>query len=525
MRALLHMTKTRRNVLLLFVFTVLSLIGLVRLISYNSEKRRLGEFELQQNYKVVQNIGQIRSSLGETESFLQSFMLTGDPQWKASLSTTHDRVLKILSETAVMESDPMQQHKFSLIKKALEQKIAFQQTVVAADSITPELTAAMGFFGLNRRLTMRIQSPLDLLNEREQLLLRRNTESIRSAAIQAKFITIFSAVFVYMLILYALWQLRNQVRPGPAVKMEEETEDALQSQSTKIQAGFRGVFPMHDNRNDQVRRQQTTGIVRVLWSKDDLEENFGHIAAKMDEHEKEFTQVDRLIAAAIPEESDAMPEWKAAGLPEALTLHIEDHDHYLGQAVNANYYQPGPVYNRLPGYLPAGSSSFRVTPAPVITSPDFGRLPSQEAPGFKLSELIKEVLNPFYAQAEEKNIRLLHTIDLAIPNFLSGDAKKLRNILHSILDNAMRFTYKGYIQLTITGLNIQAEQAEIAFSIADTGRGIDSDQIQDLLHGTGSKLPALYHAKKLAESQQSQLMIHSTEEDGTVCCMIGTYRL
>jgi sensor histidine kinase YesM len=73
-------------------------------------------------------------------------------------------------------------------------------------------------------------------------------------------------------------------------------------------------------------------------------------------------------------------------------------------------------------------------------------------------------------------------------------------------------------------MNTTGDQAEIAFSVADTGKGLDAEQLNDLLHGTGSKVPALYHARKLAESQQSQLMIHSTEEDGTVCCFIGCYR-
>lgn len=526
MRSLLHTASTRRNVLLLSVAMILSLIGLLKLISNNNEKRKTGEAEIRQSYKVLQNIESIRSSVGETENFIQSFMLTGDKQWKNSLSAVQDRMLKQLDETAALETDQMQQHKFNMIRLAIQQKISFQQTVINADSITPEFTAAMGFHGLNKRLTQRIQSPLSLISERQQLLLQRKTDQIESASVHARFITIFSAAFIYMLILAALWHLRNQVQLGPAVKMEEDDLsfdhlDHNRAVSGK-QPGFKGVFPINDGKDENFRRHEGTGIVRVLWSKAELEENFGYLSEKM----KEFEEKEPEVAVEELVAEEAIPGWKAAGLPEELTLHFDKgNDHFLGHAVNANYYQAGPVYNRQTSSYPSGAPAmYRVLPAPGIPGKDMGWLPTQGSPGFDLQELIKQVLQPFYAQADEKNIRLLHTIDPAIPGFLSGDAKKLRNILHSVLENAMRFTFKGYIQLTIQGMHIHNDQAEIAFSVADTGKGLDTEQLNDLLHGTGSKVPALYHAKKLAESLQSQLMIHSSEEDGTVCCFMGCYR-
>lgn len=525
---MLHTASIRRKVLLLSVVTILSLIGILKLISYNNEQRTIGETELRQSYKVLQNIESIRTSIGETETLIQSYMLTGDKQWKNSLSSAYARMLKTLDETATLETDLMQQHKFSMIKQAIQQKIAFQQTIISADSITPEFTAAMGFHGLNKRLSQRIQTPLSLSNERQQLLLQRKTDTIESASIHAKFITIFSAVFVYMLILAALWHLRNQVQPGPAAKMGEENEQSFDHFDhnravSGRQSGFKGVFPITDGKDEKYRRQEGTGIVRVLWSKAELEENFGYLSTKME-------QLEQLQTAAATAEllaEEAVPDWKVAGLPEELTLHFDQgNDHFLGHAVNANFYQSGPVYNRQTSTYPSGGPAmYRVLPSPGIPGTDMTWLPAQEQPGFDLHDLVKQVLQPFYAQADEKNIRLLHTIDPSIPGFLSGDAKKLRNILHSILENAMRFTFKGYIQLTITTMNLNGDQAEIAFSVADTGKGLDAEQLHDLLHGNGSKVPALYHAKKLAESQQSQLMIHSTEEDGTVCCFMGSYRV
>lgn len=490
MKSLFYNVKTRRNVFVLFLFTILSLVLMVKLISYNSERRITGELELQRSYKVIQNIESIRSSIAETESLLQSYLLTGDQQWKKNLSGAHGRMIRMLEETATLEADPMQQNKIMLVKQALQNKITFQQNIMKADSISPEMKQEMGYHGLNRRLTTRIQSPLSLLTERQELLLQRRADANTDEANYAKFLTIFSAIFIYVFILFALWLLRKQVQPGPAIKMVEEKNETAglykedHNISPALSSGFHGVFSIHEGYRKDTNDTERTGIVRVLWTKQELDKNFGATA-------------------------------------DVLHLHRET-DHYLGHAVNAHYFQPGPSLNRLPnGHIP-GITSFNLHPVPY--SPGTS-LPSQEQPGFQLAELVQSILASFYSEAEEKNIRLLHTVDPAIPNTLSGDAEKLRKILNGLLENAMRFTFKGYVQLTISGMKITAEQAEIAFSVADTGKGIDADKMQNLLYGDGTQLPVLAHARKLVESQQNQMMIHSTEEDGTVCCFTSCFRL
>lgn len=522
MRSLLYTAGTRRYMLLLSLCTLLSLAGLLKLISHNNEKRKAGDAALQQSNLVLENIERIRTITTETESFLQSYLLTGNQQWKTSYGDAHERLQHMLEQTAAMEDDAMQQQKFRLLKQALEQKTAFHNAVIATDYASSEATAAIGFAELNKRLTQRVQSPLNLIAERQQLLIQRRTDEIESAATHASFVTIFLAVLVYTLILAALWQHRNRVQPGPVscVNGDEKEVDAFLNELTKNRAGFRGVFSI-SGREDNERRQEGSGIVRLLWSKAELEKNFGYNAAKLKEQE---------AAIALAEEEaiadQAVPEWKAAGWPEQLTLHFnQGNDQHLGHAVNANFYHSGPMYNR-PGdsYLPGGASSFRVMP--II--PDAGiresqRSPLQEQQAFELGELIKKVLQPFYAKAEDKNIRLLHSVDPGIAQFLFGDEKRLKNILHCMLEHAMRTTCKGYIQLTVKALSTSSGQAEIAFSVADTGRGLDSEQMDDFLRGRGSKVPTLYHAKKLAEAAQSQLSVHSTEEDGTVCCFIGKF--
>lgn len=534
MKSILHTVKTRRNVLLLFIFTVLSQVFFFKLITYNSEKRMISELELQRSYKVIQDIESIRYSIAETESVIQSYLLTGDHQWKASLAGIHSRIFRVLDETTGLEADDMQQKKLALVKNAIHNKIAFQQKVMAADSITPALMGDMAYHGINRRLTVRIQSPLGLMADRQQLLVQRRADASTETANQARLLTIFYAAFIYLFILYALWKLRAQVQqPGPAAKSAngEEATIAQFTQennfSSSAQSGFRGVFRISDGFKEDNQPEQRAGVVRILWRRAELPVNEATDNEEfVVEEELMFALENELAFARKADQShdQAIPAWKAAGLPEELTMHFNNgHDHFLGHAVNSHYFQPGPVFNRLPNsYIPAGDLSYRVDPVPLLPKSPATRLPSQERPGFQLAELVQSVLAPLYAQAEEKNIRLLHTLDPAIPGSLPGDEERLRKILNGLLENALRFTYKGYIQLTITALNITSEEAEIAFSVADTGKGIDPERMHDLLNGSDNHGLAL--AKKLVELGQNQMMIHSTPEDGTVCCFTDTFK-
>lgn len=89
-----------------------------------------------------------------------------------------------------------------------------------------------------------------------------------------------------------------------------------------------------------------------------------------------------------------------------------------------------------------------------------------------LSTLIRQLEAMFQAQAIAKNIEFKVVFQTSIPQFVSVDEKRLRQVLLNLLSNAIKFTHQGMVELFINYRNQVA-----CFVIKDTGVGIaEADQ-------------------------------------------------
>lgn len=82
---------------------------------------------------------------------------------------------------------------------------------------------------------------------------------------------------------------------------------------------------------------------------------------------------------------------------------------------------------------------------------------------------IKELIN---YQAHSKNLEINYIIDENVPKYIWVDYIRLKQVLINLLTNAVKFTQKGKIDLTISALEIQKSQTLLRFSVKDTGIGI-----------------------------------------------------
>jgi PAS domain S-box-containing protein len=115
---------------------------------------------------------------------------------------------------------------------------------------------------------------------------------------------------------------------------------------------------------------------------------------------------------------------------------------------------------------------------------DFTKIESGKAGSetyqFSLKKLLNDLEIIFAYPAECKGIDFLIEVQENVPAMLNGDGISLRHILQNLLDNALKFTEKGEVVLTVSAAIISEAGVKLKFSVRDTGFGIESDIIDNI---------------------------------------------
>jgi two-component system, sensor histidine kinase and response regulator len=97
-----------------------------------------------------------------------------------------------------------------------------------------------------------------------------------------------------------------------------------------------------------------------------------------------------------------------------------------------------------------------------------------EAIDFNLPNCVEEALKTFALTADEKGVELLCDIAPDVPELVTGDPGRLRQILLNLLSNAVKFTARGEVALKVAIDAGERDTKTIQFTVADTGIGIPS---------------------------------------------------
>jgi len=99
---------------------------------------------------------------------------------------------------------------------------------------------------------------------------------------------------------------------------------------------------------------------------------------------------------------------------------------------------------------------------------------------YKLSSLVNDAINIIRVKLIEKPVQFYTKIDGNIPNNLIGDEARIRQMIINILSNAVKFTEKGHIIMSITSDKREDDKIWIKIAIEDTGIGIDPNDKANL---------------------------------------------
>jgi len=153
---------------------------------------------------------------------------------------------------------------------------------------------------------------------------------------------------------------------------------------------------------------------------------------------------------------------------------------------------------------------------------------------FNLHEIIEGVSDVVIQKVQDKQLELNVLIKKEVPKFLVGDPTRLRQVVLNLLSNALKFTDKGEIVVTIQDNSscvpinhpLKKGEMELLFSVQDTGIGIPEKRQQAIFEsfsqadssttrkfgGTGLGLAI---SKSIVEMMQGAITIESVEGKGT----------
>lgn len=120
---------------------------------------------------------------------------------------------------------------------------------------------------------------------------------------------------------------------------------------------------------------------------------------------------------------------------------------------------------------------------------DFSKIESGrldiESVSFNLSSILSELVKLLGMFSKQKGLELLYHNEMDENLELLGDPGRTRQVLSNLLTNALKFTKKGKITLTVTSTNLESEvegqeRLQVKFVIEDTGIGIEKQVLDKL---------------------------------------------
>ena len=145
---------------------------------------------------------------------------------------------------------------------------------------------------------------------------------------------------------------------------------------------------------------------------------------------------------------------------------------------------------------------------------------------FDLAAILEDIVQDLTSFAQDKGLELTCSMDQQMPKLVRGDSYRLRHILTDLIDNAIKFTETGTVNVRTVLEKEADDHAIIRFMVTDTGIGISQEHRDCLFEaftqldgsltrqygGTGLGLAL---SKKLVELMGGQIGVDSIEGQGS----------
>ncbi|MEY8338730.1 DegV family protein [Lachnospiraceae bacterium 62-35] len=112
---------------------------------------------------------------------------------------------------------------------------------------------------------------------------------------------------------------------------------------------------------------------------------------------------------------------------------------------------------------------------------------------YETGALLSEIVNMIWIKAREKGLEFQLHVDSSIPSMLYGDEVRIKQILINLLNNAVKYTSKGSVTLSIWCERLTLNKVRVWYSVEDTGQGVKKENI-----------PYIFNAFKRVEEDKNR---------------------
>ena len=145
---------------------------------------------------------------------------------------------------------------------------------------------------------------------------------------------------------------------------------------------------------------------------------------------------------------------------------------------------------------------------------------------YRVGDLLSEIVNMMWLRAQDKGLGFEVSVDPEVPQILYGDEVRIKQVIINLLNNAVKYTKEGHVELHVESKPAEDDIIELWISISDSGQGIKKEDLPFLfdafkrvdegknrhIEGTGLGLSIV---KQLVELMDGTITVSSVYGEGS----------
>ncbi len=425
----------------------------------------------------------VNSSLGRVYTKLKIYNLAEDYLNQAMVYANQLKSNQIALEIAKNFSDLYIETKnYEKATSYLNKYISIKDSIFSEENIKKISELQVAYNMENSQKENEMLKKLNKLNE-QKLHSYKNVKHY--------FIIILILIFLLLIVAYS--RVKNNIKNTKIIKDKNNQIKEINNQLLEANTQLK-------NKIDK----RTEALFKEIEERKTIEKE---LQVSLEKEQKVNTLKDRFLSNISHE--IRTPLNAISGLASLLNIKVKNEE--VSEYVSGIYQNSNRLLNLLNNII------------------DFSKIESSElklnVESINLNEIINNVIQLYKFRINEKKLDLLVEMDETLKVFV--DKVYISKVLNEIIDNAVRYTKKGFVKISIGKLS----DAEVYIKVMDSGIGIETQYLPQIFdsftqesqgykkkfQGVGLGLPL---SKKFIEMNNGRIEVSSKKDKGTIVSIV-----